>query len=238
MKDAYYFSHDSNARFDSKIIKLRTKFGLEGYGFYFCMLEIMRDNSEYIFDLNDIETLQIQLQIPLEKIKIILDYCIEIDLFTMLNNCVFSESFIKRMGKMNVLRANKIRAGRLGGIAQAKGKQNSSKTQANVKQNASKIDKEKKGKEKKGKEIKRKENEIILGEFKNIFLSENELEKLKSLYGHKFDEAIGVLSSYIESSGKVYKSCYAVLCSHNWVYQKVIGNTTNQREDTPYNAYA
>jgi len=33
-KEAYYFSHDSNARQDEKIIKLRMKLGWEGYGLY------------------------------------------------------------------------------------------------------------------------------------------------------------------------------------------------------------
>lgn len=61
------------------------------------------------------------------------------------------------------------------------------------------------------------------GEFKNVLLTNEEKEKLKGLYGDQnLARAIETLSSYIESSGKKYKSHYAVLGKHNWVYQKVV----------------
>lgn len=81
-------------------------------------------------------------------------------------------------------------------------------------------------------------NKIILGEFKNIFLSDENLEKVKFIYGNKFEEAIEVLSSYIESSGKKYKSHYAVLCKHNWVYKKVITEKIQEKKEIVYNAFA
>ena len=73
---------------------------------------------------------------------------------------------------------------------------------------------------------KNKKPEIItLGEFSNVNLSEDEILKLKALYKEKFNPAIEVLSSYIASSGKKYKSHYAVLGKHNWVYKKIFGET-------------
>ena len=35
-----YFPHDSNARNDIKLIKLRSKYGYEGYGVYFALIEL------------------------------------------------------------------------------------------------------------------------------------------------------------------------------------------------------
>lgn len=38
-KDAYFFSHDCNARNDPKILALRSVYGAEGYGVYFIQLK-------------------------------------------------------------------------------------------------------------------------------------------------------------------------------------------------------
>jgi hypothetical protein len=46
-KDAYYFSHDSNARNDPKILKLRVKHGMRGYGCFWSIIEMLRDQSNY-----------------------------------------------------------------------------------------------------------------------------------------------------------------------------------------------
>lgn len=68
---------------------------------------------------------------------------------------------------------------------------------------------------------KEKEKNKKLGEFSNVILSEDEERKLRELYKDKFDSAIEVLSAYIVNSRKKYKSHYAVLGKHNWVYQRV-----------------
>ena len=46
-KDAYFFSHDCNARNDPKILALRSVYGAEGYGVYFMLVEILREQPEY-----------------------------------------------------------------------------------------------------------------------------------------------------------------------------------------------
>lgn len=66
------------------------------------------------------------------------------------------------------------------------------------------------------------------GEFQNIKLSTDEENKLKLLYGDKFNEAIETLSNYIACSGKKYSKHYAVLNKSNWVYKKIVG-------EKPYN---
>lgn len=71
----------------------------------------------------------------------------------------------------------------------------------------------------------KEENEpkkLLLGEFNNVSLSLNEQLKLNELYKDRFDLAIEILSNYIASSGKKYKSHYAVLKKDNWVYEKVM----------------
>jgi hypothetical protein len=51
------------------------------------------------------------------------------------------------------------------------------------------------------------------GEFGNVFLSNEEFEKLKSKLGAETESYIERLSSYIASSGKRYKSHYATILS-------------------------
>ena len=53
-KDAYYFSHDSNARNDIKILRLRRSLGLEGYGIYFCLIEMLREQDDYKMSMSSI----------------------------------------------------------------------------------------------------------------------------------------------------------------------------------------
>ena len=48
-----YFSHDQNARNDPKITKIRAKYGLEGYGCYFVLLEMMSAERERRLDYSD-----------------------------------------------------------------------------------------------------------------------------------------------------------------------------------------
>lgn len=64
-------------------------------------------------------------------------------------------------------------------------------------------------------------NKHIYGEFKNVKLTDEEFGKLKEVYQSKLNDAIEVLSSYLESKGDKYKSHYAVLGKHNWVYKKI-----------------
>ena len=199
MKDAYYFSHDSNARFDLKMLKLRARFGLEGYGFYFCLLEIMRDSSDYSIDINDLDVLAFQLGIEIEKAKNILQLCYEINLLILEDKKIVSKSFLKRMEAMNELRVKRKQAGKKGGLKNSPNKQNESKPEANLKQNESKIEalKEKKIKEKKEKEIKEKENtlnnECVCESFlKNLEfgLVEISVDNFKSIEALFFNEPI------------------------------------------------
>ena len=77
MKDAYYFSHDSNARNDQRIIKLRRKLGAEGYGIYFMLIEILRDQVGYRLGLDDdiLENISYDLRVDMEKVEdIVLNY--------------------------------------------------------------------------------------------------------------------------------------------------------------------
>ncbi len=70
-----------------------------------------------------------------------------------------------------------------------------------------------------------KEKKKTYGEFNNILLTIEEHTKLEVIYKTRINTAMDKLSSYIESSGKVYKSHYAVLGKTQWVYKDVMANS-------------
>ena len=51
------------------------------------------------------------------------------------------------------------------------------------------------------------------GEFNNVLLTEQELEKLKEKYPHDYLQRIERVSGYVASTGKAYKSHYATIIS-------------------------
>lgn len=67
-KDAYYFPHYSNARNDAKLLKLRRVLGVEGYGIYFMLLEILREQTDFKLPLKIVEELEYDLRVSKEKI--------------------------------------------------------------------------------------------------------------------------------------------------------------------------
>ena len=68
MKDAYYFSHDSNARNDQRLMKLRMKYGPEGYGIYFMIIEILRDTEDYKLHISDVLSICFDIRDDEEKV--------------------------------------------------------------------------------------------------------------------------------------------------------------------------
>lgn len=67
-----YFNHDSNARNSSKLISVRMKYGAEGYGIYFMIIERLREEDDYS-SLADYERLAFDLRVESAKIKSIVE---------------------------------------------------------------------------------------------------------------------------------------------------------------------
>jgi len=62
MKDVSYFSHDANARLDPKIIKIRQKYKWGGYGIFFGIIEILRNQENYQYPLSELGALAFDMQ--------------------------------------------------------------------------------------------------------------------------------------------------------------------------------
>ena len=113
MKDAYYFKHDSNARHDPKIKALINKYGVEGYGRYWIIIENLRDQSNY--KLNDKQytwdALAQEFCCTSEKSKEFVKDCIEkFDLLEDGDGFFYSMSLMQRMQELDDLRLKRKHA--------------------------------------------------------------------------------------------------------------------------------
>lgn len=71
MKDAYYFPHFCNARHDRKIKRLRKELGLEGYGIFFMLLEVLREQTDLRYPMNDLDLLADEMGTSEQKVRIV-----------------------------------------------------------------------------------------------------------------------------------------------------------------------
>ena len=129
-KDAYYFSHDSNAHKDPRTLKLRAIHGWKGYGVYWAVIETLREQSDYVWSSDDIELISYSISGGDESITEIVKTLIEVGLLVDDGEHIYSESLLRRMAKANEKREKLAEAGRRGGIAKASLKQGQSKSVA------------------------------------------------------------------------------------------------------------
>lgn len=76
-KETYYFSHDSNALTDTKILNMRADYGIEGYGLYWAIIEMLRNEKDYKLNID---------KSTYRAIKILTNTTIEIEDF--INDCI------------------------------------------------------------------------------------------------------------------------------------------------------
>jgi uncharacterized phage protein (TIGR02220 family) len=96
-KDAISFLHDANARNDLKIAPLRQEFGLEGYGAFFMIVEILREQGNFKIKLSDLEGINCQLQPHKLNFEKFLEFCFDKGLFKRDKKHMWSDSLLRRM---------------------------------------------------------------------------------------------------------------------------------------------
>jgi hypothetical protein len=220
MKDAFYFPHFSNARTDRKIKRLTKALGIEGYGIYFMLLEVLREQTELRYPISDIDLLADEFGTSVPKIEATIKSfgLFEIDeeeMFFSLNLIKYLEPMFKMKeqrsvaGKASALaRRQKI----LGGVQKIEQKANDRSTdveqpfndRSTTVQRALNENEQKKRKEKKVKESNSSfPNEEIrtngeashsLGDFEIVLDDENQRSK-PTVGPPEFEEAWKVILS-------------------------------------------
>lgn len=120
-----YFPHDSNARNSDKLIPLRARFGAEGYGIYFMLIERLREESSYM-SVKDYNMLAFDLRVDAGKVKSVIED-FGLFAFTEDGKCFYSESLMRRM-KLKDEKSEKARQS-------AKSRWNKSERKANAPKN-------------------------------------------------------------------------------------------------------
>jgi hypothetical protein len=214
-KDAYYFSHDSNAHNDTKILSMVCDYGMKGYGMFWVMVENLREQGEYKLkhEKSTWKALSMQMQCTVDEVKKFIEDCTyEYALFEMGEDLYFySNSLNRRMDKYQDIKIKRVEAAN-------KRWSNASAIQEGSKSSASALQKdakEMKLNEIKGKEIKKKDIYISC---QHLSMTEEEYKKLVEAYG---EETVKDKLEYAENYAKLknYKSLYKTL--NNWLKSDV-----------------
>jgi hypothetical protein len=147
-KDAYYFTHDCNASHDPKILMMRSVYGAEGYGWYWMLVEQMRQQDNYKLPINGkyaLNALASDFNANVDKLSAFVSDCVcEFNLFVETEGLLWSESLVKRMEKLDDKREKARQSALTRWGNQAQKNANALETDANAPKNdASKVNKSK-----------------------------------------------------------------------------------------------
>lgn len=202
-KDVYYFSHDSNALSDPKILSMRCDYGFESYGLYWAIIEMLRNESNYKLPLtkNTYRAIKMQTGTKIDNIEQFLKDCINEyvgesgnGLFNSDGKNFWSESLLRRMEKYETLKEKRSQAGKKA-MQNRWGKQNDNKRKKKIKgisQNSKIITLLSKNNNKVITSVIKKHSSVIAknNKLNQIKLNKIKLKEIKSIYpsNHKQQE--------------------------------------------------
>lgn len=123
-KQTFYFPHDSNARNDDRIIAVRMRHKMEGYGVYFAILERILESSDYM-SIKDYNVIAFDLHVGSDLVKSVVE---DFGLFSFTDDgkYFYSNSFNERMRPLENIREQRRLAGKKS--AEKRAKNNDSST--------------------------------------------------------------------------------------------------------------
>ena len=116
-KDAFYFPHDSNARDDIKCVELLGVLGVEGYGIFWILIEMLREQPEYKYPVKLLPVIAKRYCVAPETVN---DVVNKFGLFIVdENGFFFSESLSRRMATMDGKKEQARLAGEISALKRA-----------------------------------------------------------------------------------------------------------------------
>ena len=171
-KEAFYFPHFCNARHDRKIRRLRKELGVEGYGIYFMLLEILREQQDLMYPMEDMDLLAEEFGVSEAKVRVVIcNYQLfevdEAEKFFSPKMLVYLEPYFRMKEQRKIA-----------------GQKSAEKRQLN---DRSTTVQQSKGKEKKVNEIKEEESKVSFSEMLSPYLLdlENEYDNFFSYWTEK-----------------------------------------------------
>jgi hypothetical protein len=139
-KNTYYFSHDYNARNDTKVLFLRMQLGMEGYGIYWYLIESLAESGGTL-PLQLIPVLAMQMHTTEAKVNAVVNV---FGLFEITDEQFFSLRLNDHLEKVNQIKISASQRGKLSAE-----KRKSTKIQLPVEHAVEQTVEQRKGKERK-----------------------------------------------------------------------------------------
>lgn len=167
MKKVNYFSHDTNARSDPKILNFRSEFGWEGYGLFWALVEMMFESDDSKIKFAALKGISFSFNIDITLLRNVIDCCVREGLFASDEESFWSNGVVKRKRLMEEETRKKSKAGKKGMEARWGKSVNKQNDNDVITGDNSVITENNKIKEKKEKEIKEKKEkkEIIISPY-------------------------------------------------------------------------
>lgn len=212
---SYYFQHDYNAANDEKILYLRSIYGMEGYGLYWYLIELMHQSQDSKLKCKLINGIAYQLNIDIDLLLSFYNNCIDIELFVTDGNFYWSERVLSNKQLQDEKRKLKSYAGKKG-----------MEKRWGITENNIVITEDNKVKEKKEKESKVKETKVKVS--RQTLFSETQfldIEIFKSAFiGTQYEEANfayyhEVIKNWSDSKGE--KKLDWIATAKNWMAKDI-----------------
>lgn len=216
-----YFKHDINASEDDKICDLLANEGYELLGYYWRFIEYLYSRGGRVYK-NKLNSVAWSLHMDVDKLsKMICGY----DLFYEDDEFIYSKRVVAEIEEFEAIGKHMAEIGRKGGQASARAKSEANaqlyaqahgqaSAEADAQQN-----KKKKIKEKKINKINKRECVNApthpLGKYKNVFLTDEEVDLLAGKFPNNWQDKIERLSKYMADTGKTYCSHYDTIIEWN-----------------------
>ena len=117
-KETHWFSHDKQARNEPRLKLLNAKFGRKGYGNWWVLLEVLRDQEAYKYDITSriaYTLLAQEFEYTVEETKDFITTCIEeLELLQTDGNHIWSNDLLERMEYLDKKRATLSERGKRG----------------------------------------------------------------------------------------------------------------------------
>ncbi len=125
MKSQCYFTHSSSEHHSTKLLPMINEYGMKGYGWYWVVMETLRDEDDYTLPLNDFTVMALQAKfrtlaedVPDRgTVQGFLRFCVHASIFYLENDRFGSTTLTKQMAHMEKTIQARAEAGRKGGRA-------------------------------------------------------------------------------------------------------------------------
>lgn len=178
-KEGVYFPHFSNARNDRKIRRLRKDLGVEGYGIFMMLLEILRDQPDLRYPVRDIDLLESEIGATTAKIEVVIR---RYELFEIDDACFYSPRLFEYLEPYFKAREQRSLAGKRSGESRRLRAISPTNDQQSMNDRSSFVELRK--------EKKRKEKKELLGQFAtDVAQVSSEKAKKETTYPDDFERA-------------------------------------------------